>query len=69
MENRPFRELFPNLYHIAYNRQDTVANVLNGDPINLSFRRTLVGQKLVEFQNLVAMITQINLLDERDVVV
>ena len=66
MGNRSFRELYPNLYHVAYNKFDTAATILNNGHSNISFRRALVGQKLVEYQDLVAKISQVILSNERD---
>ena len=65
---KSFQELYSYLYLVAYNRSDTVATVLNNVHPNLSFRRALVGQKLVEYQDLVAKISQVNLSNERDLV-
>ena len=64
----PFSEQYPNLYRVAYNPHDSVANVLANDTCNLSFWRALVGTKLTEFQNLVANMSNVNLSNERDTV-
>ena len=44
----------------------TVAKVLATRPLNLSFRRALVDNKLVELRNLVAQITHVDLVDGLD---
>ena len=66
--NRPFSERFPNLYHVVFNKHDTVEQVVSTNPLNLSFRRTLVGVKLTEYINLVAYLRDFNLADERDTI-
>ena len=63
--NRPFSERSPNLYHVVYNKHDTVEQVMSTNPLNLSFRRTLVGVKLTEYINLVAYLRDFNLADRR----
>jgi hypothetical protein len=45
----------------------TVANVLNHTPLNISFRRALVRDKLVAWYNLVAKVSHIQLIIENDV--
>ena len=66
--NRPFSERFPNLYHVVFNKHDTVEQVVSTNPLNLSFRRTLGGVKLTEYINLVAYLRDFNLADERDTI-
>ena len=44
----------------------TVESVLSSSLLNLSFRRILVGEKLVEWQELGTKVAQVNLNDERD---
>jgi hypothetical protein len=51
----------PNLFNIVRKKQATVANVLNSTPLNVSFRRALVGNKLLEWQSLVVRVAFINL--------
>jgi hypothetical protein len=51
----------PNLFNIVRKKQATVANVLNFTPLNVSFRRALVGNKLLEWQSLVVRVAFINL--------
>jgi len=66
--NRPFSERFPNLYHVVFNKHDTVEQVVSTNLLNLSFRRTLGGVKLTEYINLVAYLRDFNLADERDTI-
>jgi len=51
----------PNLYNIVHKKHATVAEVLSTSPLNISFRRALVGNKLKEWHNLVAHIVNVNL--------
>ena len=50
----PFKDKYPALYKIVRHPHATVASVLATRPLNLYFRRALVGNKLVEWQNLLA---------------
>ena len=50
-----------NLFNIVRKKQAMVADVLNFTPLNVSFRRALVGNKLLEWQSLVARVAFINL--------
>jgi len=58
---------YPNLFNIVWKKQATVADVLNSTPLNVSFRRALVGNKLLEWQSLVARVVFINLNEGRDI--
>jgi len=44
-----------------------VAKVMATSPLQVSFRRALVDNKLLEWQNLVAQIAHVNLVDEPDI--
>jgi uncharacterized protein (DUF2225 family) len=48
VSNRSFKNLYPNIYNICHHPHDTVANVMSSTPLNISFRRALVGEKLNE---------------------
>ena len=58
---------YPNLYNIVRKKHATVADVFSAIPLNISFRRSLVGNKLLEWRNLVATIAQVNLNEGIDV--
>ena len=45
--NSPLRDQYPQLYNIVRKKQDMVADVLNTQIPNLSWRRDLIGNKLV----------------------
>jgi hypothetical protein len=61
------KEQFPSIYNIANYPHVIVANVLNHTPLNISFRRALVRDKLVAWYNLVAKVSHIQLIIENDV--
>ena len=44
--NHPLKTQYPTLYNIARRKQAKVAEVLSTAPLNVSFRRALVGNKL-----------------------
>jgi len=54
--NEPLMLQYPSLYNIARKKNKTVANVLNTRPLNISFRRAQVGDKLRMWLELVAKI-------------
>ena len=39
---------YPNLFQIARGKHDTMTHVLSSSPLNISFRRPIVGQILLE---------------------
>ena len=66
MGSQALKIQYPNLFNIVWKKQATVADVLNSTPLNVSFRRTLVGNKLLEWQSIVARVAFINLNDGQD---
>jgi hypothetical protein len=66
LDSQPLKIQYPNLFNIVRKKQATLANVLNSTSLNVSFRRTLVGNKLLEWQSLVARVSFINLNEGRD---
>ena len=40
---------YPTLYNIVRHKQANVASILSTTPLNVSFRRALVGNKLLEW--------------------
>jgi len=61
-----FKVKYPSLFNIVRDPHATVAKVLASRPLNLSFRRALVDNKLAEWRNLVAQITHVDLVDGLD---
>jgi hypothetical protein len=47
----------------ATHLRSTIAKVIARTPLNLSFKRALVDNKLIEWHNLVAQITNVELVD------
>ena len=66
MGQRLFKEQYPSICNNARQPHASVASVLSSKPLNISFRRALVDEKLQEWLDLVAKITNINLVDGRD---
>jgi hypothetical protein len=60
------RQQYPCLYNIARHKQVTVAEVLSTSPPTLSWRRDLIGHKLVAWNNLLSHITNIVLSQQQD---
>ncbi|WVZ99656.1 hypothetical protein U9M48_044919 [Paspalum notatum var. saurae] len=63
----PFKVKYPLIYNIVREPHATVAKVMATSPLQVSFRRSLVDNKLIEWQSLVAQITHVNLVDESDI--
>lgn len=66
LDNSPLKVQYPSLYNIAYQKQDSVAKVLESFPVNISFRKNLSGSKLVAWNELMACLNDIALLNARD---
>ena len=64
--NSPLRDQYPQLYNIVRKKQDTVADELSTHILNLSWRRDLIGIKLVIWNNLVSRLSTIDLTQKRD---
>jgi hypothetical protein len=63
----PLKLQYPTLYNIVWHKQATIASILSTTLLNVSFRRALVGNKLLEWQHLVARIANIQLQVRRDI--
>jgi hypothetical protein len=63
---RSFKEIFPALYNTAHYPRATVASVMSTIPINVSFRRALIQEKLIDWHNLVTMISNFRLQEGND---
>ncbi|WVZ51380.1 hypothetical protein U9M48_002532, partial [Paspalum notatum var. saurae] len=62
----PLRAQYPCLYNIARPKNITIAEVLSSSPPNLSWRRDLVGAKLIAWNDLLPHIANLTLLQESD---
>jgi hypothetical protein len=50
-----FRDQYPTLYNIVRKKSASVNVVLQSNPLNVSFRRSLVGNNLMAWHHLVAV--------------
>ena len=64
--DKPFREVYPNLYKIVRRKDDMVANVLRTIPLNVSFRRGLVNENRISWFDLVLKIVLVHLTNGKD---
>ena len=60
------REQYPQFYNIARKKQDTVADVLSTPLPNVSWRRDLIGNKLVMWNNLISRLANVELSHEEE---
>ena len=66
MGSKPLMQQYPSLYNIVRRRNQTVASALGSIPLNISFRRALVGDKLGLWHELVSKVMNIVLTDAND---
>jgi hypothetical protein len=64
--DKPRKDTYPTLYHIARDRHVTVSKVLSSRPLNISFRRSLVYNNLRQWIHLVARVSNVVLVDDKD---
>jgi hypothetical protein len=62
----PLKTLFPSLYNIVRKRSASVRSVLSTIPLNVAFRRSLMGVNLQAWNNVVAMVANVQLRNQRD---
>jgi hypothetical protein len=63
----PFKGRYVCLYSIVWNQHTTVAKVMSTEPLNISFMRALVDNKLmVEWHDLVAQIANVAWIEGSD---
>jgi hypothetical protein len=60
------RELYPALYDIVRHKGDTIAQVLESTPPNVSIRRSLYGPRLVSWESLLQCLATVQLTDGKD---
>ena len=61
-----FKVKYTSLYNIVRDPHATVTRVMATSPLNVSFRRALVDNKLVEWHNLVAQIAYVEMVEGSD---
>ena len=57
---------YPNVFNIVRKKHATMVEVLSTNPLNVSFRRALVGNKLIEWHSLVWKQVHVNLNEGMD---
>jgi hypothetical protein len=67
--NKPLKDKFSSLFNIVRRKQDFVAQVLSSVPLNIFFRRNLVGANLRVWHRIVVSLQVVNLVEQRDVFV
>ena len=65
--NQKLKDQFPNLFNIVQRKHATVVEILSSNPLNVSFRRVLVGDQLTEWFSLVASLVHVNLNEGMDI--
>jgi hypothetical protein len=63
--NVPLKDQYPCLYNITREKHLSVASAFSSVPLNISFRRALVGDKLLKWNELVARIAFVQLDDRQ----
>ena len=64
--NFTLKEQYPSSYNITRKKHISVANAFALTPLNISFKRSLVGEKLLKWNELVAKIAFVQLDDQQD---
>ena len=63
---RPLNSLFPALYNIVRKKSASIRTVLSMTPLNVAFRRSVVGVNLQAWHEVVAMVVDVQLTNQRD---
>jgi hypothetical protein len=64
--NFTLKEQYSSLYNIAGKKHISIAHVFRSAPLNITFRRALVGEKLQMWNDLVAKVAFVQLYDQHD---
>jgi hypothetical protein len=64
--DKPLKDTYPSLYHIARDRKVTISKVMSSIPLNVSFRRSLMDNNLSQWLQLVARVSNVVLVDGKD---
>jgi hypothetical protein len=64
--NFTLKKEYSSLYNIARTKHISIAHVFRSAPLNITFRRALVGDKLQRWNELVAKVAFVQLDDQRD---
>jgi hypothetical protein len=60
IRSRPLKLIFPTLYNIVRRKNVSISSVLSMTPLNVAFRRSLMGANLQSWYNMVAMVANYN---------
>ena len=60
---------YPALYNLVIRKHDTVSKIMSSTPLNVSFRRALRGNSLVNWHELVTKVAGVQLVDQSDMFV
>jgi hypothetical protein len=63
---RPLKLIFPALYNIVRRKGVSVRKVLSTIPLNVAFQRSLVDVNLQSWHEVVAMVADVQLTNQRD---
>ena len=64
--SRALKDSFPNVYNVVRKKSATVKTVLSSSPLNVAFRRSLVGVNLQAWHAIVAMVMNVHLTNQGD---
>jgi hypothetical protein len=64
--SQPLKPIFPEIYNIVKKKSASVRTVLSTLPLNLAFRRSLVGVNLQAWHDVMAMVASVQLINQRD---
>jgi hypothetical protein len=66
LDNAPLREQYPALYNFVRHKSDTIKKVMATSPPDVTFRRDLIGQRLVAWNALLQCLASVQLSAETD---
>jgi hypothetical protein len=61
LDNGPIREQYPTLYNIVRYKSDTIASIMATSPPNVTFRRDLIGPRLIAWNSLLQRLDSVQL--------
>ena len=64
--NKPLAVQYPSLYNIVQHKNVLVGKVLANNPLNIVFRRPIIGDKMVSWLKLVERLMRVSLSDTED---
>jgi hypothetical protein len=64
--DKPLKDAYSSLYHIARDKNETISKVMSSIPLNISFMRSLVDNNLRQWLHLVARVSNVVLVDGKD---